>query len=150
MSRSIWLSGSQFSRLKSAWINDPEGPGKYNNTEVRYWATVYSCHTSPDTCLHYKTKLKMSSVLFELTCAWTAEIKPSYACCRQLLINIIIILTIFPEQLFYITLFLLNLRVSYIQIGLYITKILYLSACRCQIFRFCACLLDLFRVEMQL
>jgi hypothetical protein len=27
------LSGTQFSTLNSAGINDPEGPEKYNNTE---------------------------------------------------------------------------------------------------------------------
>jgi hypothetical protein len=32
------LSGAQFSTLKSAVINDPEGPEKYNNTEVKYRA----------------------------------------------------------------------------------------------------------------
>jgi hypothetical protein len=30
------LSGTQFSTLNSAGINDPEGPEKYNNTEVKY------------------------------------------------------------------------------------------------------------------
>jgi hypothetical protein len=30
------LSGSQFATLNSAGINDPEGPEKYNNTEVKY------------------------------------------------------------------------------------------------------------------
>jgi hypothetical protein len=34
------LSGSQFSKLYSAGINDPEGPEKYNNTEVKYGATL--------------------------------------------------------------------------------------------------------------
>jgi hypothetical protein len=29
------LSGTQFSTLNSAGINDPEGPEKYNNTEVK-------------------------------------------------------------------------------------------------------------------
>jgi hypothetical protein len=33
------LSGTQFSTLNSAGINDPEGPAKYNNTEVKYRAT---------------------------------------------------------------------------------------------------------------
>jgi hypothetical protein len=33
---SIYLSGTQFSTLNSADINDPEGPEKYNNTEVKY------------------------------------------------------------------------------------------------------------------
>jgi hypothetical protein len=28
-------SGTQFSTLNSAGINDPEGPEKYNNTEVK-------------------------------------------------------------------------------------------------------------------
>jgi hypothetical protein len=35
------LSGTQFSTLNSAGINDPKGPEKYNNTEVKYVATFY-------------------------------------------------------------------------------------------------------------
>jgi hypothetical protein len=31
------LSGTQFSTLNSAGINDPEGPEKYNNTEVHHF-----------------------------------------------------------------------------------------------------------------
>jgi hypothetical protein len=31
--------GTQFATLNSAGINDPEGPEKYNNTEVRYGET---------------------------------------------------------------------------------------------------------------
>jgi hypothetical protein len=38
-----------FSTLNSAGINDPEGPEKYNNTEVKYGATFYSCHATLDT-----------------------------------------------------------------------------------------------------
>jgi hypothetical protein len=34
------LSGTQFSTLKCAGINDPEGPEKYNNTEVKYGAAL--------------------------------------------------------------------------------------------------------------
>jgi hypothetical protein len=30
------LSGTQFSTLNSVGTNDPEGPEKYNNTEVKY------------------------------------------------------------------------------------------------------------------
>jgi hypothetical protein len=44
------LSGTQFSTLNSTGINDPEGPEKYNNTEVGYRATFYSCNTALDTC----------------------------------------------------------------------------------------------------
>jgi hypothetical protein len=33
------LSGTQFSTHNSAGINDPEGPEKYNNTEMKYGAT---------------------------------------------------------------------------------------------------------------
>jgi hypothetical protein len=44
------LSGTQFSTLYSAGINDPEGPEKYHNTEVKYGATFYSCHTALNTC----------------------------------------------------------------------------------------------------
>jgi hypothetical protein len=47
---STGLSGTQFLTLNSAGINDPEGPGKYNNTEVKYEATFYDCHTALDTC----------------------------------------------------------------------------------------------------
>jgi hypothetical protein len=32
-----------------ARFNDTEGPGKCNNTEVNYVATVYTCHTTLDT-----------------------------------------------------------------------------------------------------
>jgi hypothetical protein len=35
MPPSTGLSVSQFSALNSAGINDPEGPEKYNNTEVK-------------------------------------------------------------------------------------------------------------------
>jgi hypothetical protein len=41
---STGLSGTQFSTINSAGINNPEGKEKYNNTEVKYWATSYSCH----------------------------------------------------------------------------------------------------------
>jgi hypothetical protein len=44
------LSGTQFSTLNSSGINDPEGPEQYNNTEVKYEATFYSCQTAFDTC----------------------------------------------------------------------------------------------------
>jgi hypothetical protein len=44
------FSGTQFSTLNSAGIIDPEGPEKYNNTEVKHGATFYSCHTAFDTC----------------------------------------------------------------------------------------------------
>jgi hypothetical protein len=47
---STGLGGNQFSTLNSAGINDPERPEKYNNTEVKYGATFYSCHTALDTC----------------------------------------------------------------------------------------------------
>jgi hypothetical protein len=36
---STGLSGTQFSTLYSAGINDPEGPEKYNNTKVKSGAT---------------------------------------------------------------------------------------------------------------
>jgi hypothetical protein len=44
------LSGTQFSTLNSAGINDPEGPEKYNNTEAKYGTHFYSFHTALDTC----------------------------------------------------------------------------------------------------
>jgi hypothetical protein len=34
------LSGTQFSTLNSAGINDPEGQEKYNNTEMKYGTTL--------------------------------------------------------------------------------------------------------------
>jgi hypothetical protein len=46
MPPSIGLSGTQFSTLNSAGISDPEGPEKYNNTELKHEATFYSCHTA--------------------------------------------------------------------------------------------------------
>jgi hypothetical protein len=48
MPHSTDLSGTQFSTFNSIGINDPEGPEKYNNTEVKYEATFYSCHTALD------------------------------------------------------------------------------------------------------
>jgi hypothetical protein len=39
---STGLSGTQFSTLNSTGMNDPEGPEKYNNTEVKYGAIFYS------------------------------------------------------------------------------------------------------------
>jgi hypothetical protein len=43
------LSGTLFLTLQSAGINDPEGPEKYNNTEVKYGAifTAASWHLRP-------------------------------------------------------------------------------------------------------
>jgi hypothetical protein len=35
--------------VKGADVNDPEGPEKYKNTEVKYGATFYSCNTTLDT-----------------------------------------------------------------------------------------------------
>jgi hypothetical protein len=76
MSRSIDLSGTQFSTLNSAGINDPEGPEKYNNTEVKYGANFYSCHTALDTCC-CKTQLSTERIynitfryynILEITC----------------------------------------------------------------------------------
>jgi hypothetical protein len=40
------LSGPQFSTFNSAGINDSEGSEKYNNTELKYGATFYSCHSA--------------------------------------------------------------------------------------------------------
>jgi hypothetical protein len=56
------LSGSQFSTLNSAGINDSKGPEKYNNTEVKYGATFYSCNTSLDTCYCQEIKKSMGSI----------------------------------------------------------------------------------------
>jgi hypothetical protein len=50
MPPSTGLSGTQFSTLNSAGINDPEGTEKYSTTEDTYGATFYSCHTALDTC----------------------------------------------------------------------------------------------------
>jgi hypothetical protein len=43
------LRGTQFSTLNSAGITNPEGPQKYNITEVKYGAIFYSCqqHLAP-------------------------------------------------------------------------------------------------------
>jgi hypothetical protein len=43
------LSGTLFSTLNSAGINDPEGSEKYNNTEVKYGAffTAAKQHLTP-------------------------------------------------------------------------------------------------------
>jgi hypothetical protein len=46
----IWKQSTPFSTLNSAGINDPKGPEKHNNTEVKYGATFYTCHTALDTC----------------------------------------------------------------------------------------------------
>jgi hypothetical protein len=43
------LSGIYFSTLNSPGINDPKGPEKYNNTDVKYGATFYSCHIALNT-----------------------------------------------------------------------------------------------------
>jgi hypothetical protein len=43
------LSSTQFSTISSAGSNVPEGQEKYNNTELMYGATFYSCHTALDT-----------------------------------------------------------------------------------------------------
>jgi hypothetical protein len=40
-SPSTVLSGTQFSTLKNVRIDDPEGPEKYNNTEMRFGETFY-------------------------------------------------------------------------------------------------------------
>jgi hypothetical protein len=40
------LTGTQFSTLNSAGSNDPEGPEKYNNTEVKNGATEKEFLTS--------------------------------------------------------------------------------------------------------
>jgi hypothetical protein len=47
---STGLSSTQLSTLNSAGINDPEGQEKYKNTEFKYEATFYSCHTALDRC----------------------------------------------------------------------------------------------------
>jgi hypothetical protein len=47
---STGLSGTQFSTLNIAGINVPEVPEKYNNTEVKYGGTFYSCHLVLDIC----------------------------------------------------------------------------------------------------
>jgi hypothetical protein len=39
------LSGTQFSTLNSVGINDPEGPEKYDNTEVQYGAELFTAAT---------------------------------------------------------------------------------------------------------
>jgi hypothetical protein len=39
------LSDTQFSTLKSVGINYPERPERYNNTEMKYGETFYSCQS---------------------------------------------------------------------------------------------------------
>jgi hypothetical protein len=46
---STCFSGTQLSTLKSAGLNDPEGPEKHNNTEVKYGQLF----TALDTCCCY-------------------------------------------------------------------------------------------------
>jgi hypothetical protein len=58
----IGLSGTQFSTLNRAGTNDPEGPEKYKNTEVKYGATFYSCHTALDTSNREKQNPKESQI----------------------------------------------------------------------------------------
>jgi hypothetical protein len=48
MQSNIWKQSDP----SEAFITDPEGPEKYNNTEVKYGATFYSCHTALDTCCY--------------------------------------------------------------------------------------------------
>jgi hypothetical protein len=56
---STGLSGTQFSKLKSAGLNDPDGPEKYNNTEVKYEATFTAAtqHLTP-AVVRYKYLVK--------------------------------------------------------------------------------------------
>jgi hypothetical protein len=54
------LSGTQFSTLNNAGINDPEGPEKYNNTQVKFGAIFYSCHTAQNDCLRMTTDVGVS------------------------------------------------------------------------------------------
>jgi hypothetical protein len=42
---STGLSGTKFSTLKSAVVNDPEGPEKYNNNEVKYGGNFFMAAT---------------------------------------------------------------------------------------------------------
>jgi hypothetical protein len=61
------LSGTQSSTLNSAGINNPEGPEKYNNTEVKYGATFFTAATQHLTpaVVKYKnleTKLSLGSI----------------------------------------------------------------------------------------
>jgi hypothetical protein len=39
--------------INSTGINDPEGPEKYNNTEVKYGTNFYGCHTTLDICCYH-------------------------------------------------------------------------------------------------
>jgi hypothetical protein len=55
MPPSTGLSGSQFLTPNSDGINDPEGPEKYNNTEVKYGAifTDATQHLTPPAVVKY-------------------------------------------------------------------------------------------------
>jgi hypothetical protein len=44
--RILGLSGTQFPTLKSVGFNDPEGPEKYNNNDVKNGAIFYTCQTA--------------------------------------------------------------------------------------------------------
>jgi hypothetical protein len=68
-SSSTGLSGTQFSTLNSAGINDPEGPEKYNNTEVKYGATFYSCQAALASSIFLQKSTSLHSFL-----AWLLEI----------------------------------------------------------------------------
>jgi hypothetical protein len=43
-------------------IYDPEGPEKYNNTEVKYGVIFYGCHTTYDVI---KAAESMSGIIFK-------------------------------------------------------------------------------------
>jgi hypothetical protein len=64
MPPSTGLSCTQFSTLKSAGLNDPEGPEKYNNTEVKYGAT-YTAATQHLTPAVLMKKYQEKSYLYE-------------------------------------------------------------------------------------
>jgi hypothetical protein len=94
----VLKSGTQFSTLNSAGINDPERPEKYNNTEVKYGAT-FTAATQAELCLNQlKILINTFQFLFsvETTCAifyflklryrFATDIKPlnsiSYSTCK--------------------------------------------------------------------
>jgi hypothetical protein len=60
------FSGTQFSTLKGAGLNDPEGPEKYNNTEVKYGVTFSAAtqHLTPAVVMYkYLEKSNSSEAL---------------------------------------------------------------------------------------
>jgi hypothetical protein len=57
---STGLSGTQFSTLNSAGINDPEVPEKYNNSEPFLWDSRILTHSIRFNLLRKQTRIKIN------------------------------------------------------------------------------------------